>query len=67
MKKIALLIFFACITIFANAQFNGGFYHADPDAWIDKEPYFACQNNYFYNGSTYFLVEELILFNNYTI
>ncbi|MBO5921813.1 MAG: hypothetical protein J6Q48_05430 [Bacteroidaceae bacterium] len=50
MKKIALLMFFACITIFANAQFNGGFYHADPDAWIDKEPYFACQNNYLYNG-----------------
>lgn len=50
MKKIALLMFMLSVTIFANAQFHGGFYQADPDAWIDKEPYFACQNNYIYNG-----------------
>lgn len=50
MKKSILLLLLFCMTICVNAQFNGGFYHADPDAWIDKEPYFACQNNYVYNG-----------------
>lgn len=50
MKKIALLMLMLSVTIFANAQFHGGFYHADPDAWVDKEPYFACKNNYTYNG-----------------
>lgn len=50
MRKYALLLLLLCISISANAQFFGGFYHADPDAWIDKEPYFACQNNYVYNG-----------------
>ena len=50
MKKFTLLLLLFCISICANAQFVGGFYHADPDAWIDKEPYFACQNNCVYNG-----------------
>ena len=34
----------------ANAQFIGAFYEGDPDAWFDKEPFFACQNNYVYYG-----------------
>ncbi len=36
--------------MYNNNQFIGGFYHADPNAIFDKEPYFACQNNYVYNG-----------------
>lgn len=50
MKKSILLLLFTCIAFYANAQFYGGFYHADPDAWVDKEPYFACRNNFVYNG-----------------
>lgn len=49
MKKITLLLLL-CISFSAHAQFSGAFYHADPDAWFDKEPYFLCQNNYVYNG-----------------
>ena len=48
-RLIALL--FCCFAIFsASAQFYGTFYHADPDAWMDKEPYFACLNSYTYYG-----------------
>lgn len=38
------MVLLLCITACTNAQFSGGFYHADPDAWFDKEPYFACRN-----------------------
>ena len=43
MKKIILLLVLTFTTISVNAQFFGGFYQADPDAWVDKEPYFACK------------------------
>lgn len=50
MKKLFLVLVLALSAISANAQFNGHFYEADPDAWVDKEPFFACQNNCVYNG-----------------
>lgn len=50
MKKFFLALVLALSAISVNAQFYGAFYEADPDAWIDKEPYFACQNMYVYNG-----------------
>lgn len=49
MKKTILFISLI-IAISANAQFVGNFYHADPNAVFDKEPYFACLNNYTYMG-----------------
>lgn len=56
MKKIVLIFIYLSIVLSVYAQFNvyanfkGAFYHADPEAWVDKEPYFACQNLYtFYN------------------
>lgn len=42
MKKIVLILIMALTSLSASAQFYGGFYQADPDAWVDKEPYFAC-------------------------
>ena len=50
MKKIIILLIIILGTLNVNAQFLGGFYHADPNAWIDKEPYFACKNTFIYNG-----------------
>ena len=45
MKKIFLLICLTCLTISVNAQFSGGFWQRDPDAYFDKEPVFYAQNN----------------------
>lgn len=50
MKNLVITLVFAFTTLSVSAQFYGGFYHADPDAWVDKEPYFACKNSYVYNG-----------------
>ncbi len=51
MKKFVLtLLVVAFSAMCANAQFIGAFYEGDPDAWFDKEPFFACQNNYVYYG-----------------
>ncbi len=50
MKKLILLVLLTCVSFSADAQFFGAFYQADPDAWIDKEPYFACKNSFVYNG-----------------
>ena len=45
MKRVLLTSVLAVPTLFANAQFKGGFGCGDPDAWFDKEIYFYCQNN----------------------
>ena len=50
MKKLVMILVLVFTTLSVNAQFFGGFYQADPDAWVDKEPYFACKNSYVYNG-----------------
>ncbi|WP_287679451.1 hypothetical protein [Bacteroides sp.] len=51
MKKLIIVSILMLVTIGVKAQFfMGGFYSGDPDAWIDKEPYFACKNLYVYNG-----------------
>ena len=51
MRKL-IFVFVLALSAFLNvqAQFSGAFYHADPDAWVDKEPYFICRNLYVYNG-----------------
>lgn len=50
MKKLVAIFLMMFTISFVNAQFIGGFHQADPDAWINKEPYFACKNVYTYNG-----------------
>lgn len=45
MKRLLFAITLVCTTIIAKAQFAGGFGCGDPDAWLDKEIYFYCQNN----------------------
>ena len=50
MKKYLLVLLFAFLVIGVKAQFAGGFYEKDQNAWFDKEPCFACQNNYVYYG-----------------
>lgn len=51
MKKFVLMLLVVAFSAMcANAQFIGAFYEGDPDAWFDKEPFFACQNNYVYYG-----------------
>ena len=50
MKRLFLTLLLVVVSICAKAQFYGGFYHNDPNDWFDKEPYFACQNNYVFNG-----------------
>lgn len=42
MKKYLLVLLFAFLVIGVKAQFAGGFYEKDPNAWFDKEPCFAC-------------------------
>lgn len=39
MKRVLLTSLLAITTLFANAQFKGGFCCGDPDAWFDKEIY----------------------------
>lgn len=50
MKKIMMMLMACFFAMYAHAQFFGAFYENDPDAWFDKEPFFACQNNYTYYG-----------------
>lgn len=50
MRKLLVLLAMLLSSLGMNAQFAGGFYEADPNAWFDKEPFFACQNNYVYYG-----------------
>lgn len=50
MKRIVFVFVLMFLSVGVHAQFYGGFYHADPDAWFDTEPYFACRNAFVYNG-----------------
>lgn len=50
MKRIVFAFVLMLLSVGVHAQFYGGFYLADPDAWFDTEPYFACRNAFVYNG-----------------
>lgn len=50
MRKLFIVFVMLLSSLVMKAQFAGGFYEADPNAWFDKEPFFACQNNYVYYG-----------------
>ena len=63
MKKYLLLLF-AFLAIGVKAQFAGGFYEKDPNAWFDKEPFFACQNNYVYYGYGQSILNVSVVINN---
>lgn len=50
MKRLAFVLVLMWLSMGVHAQFYGGFYLADPDAWFDTEPYFSCKNSFVYNG-----------------
>ena len=64
MKKYLLVLLFAFLAIGVKAQFAGGFYEKDPNAWFDKEPFFACQNNYVYYGYGQSILNVSVVINN---
>lgn len=64
MKKVLLVVLLVLSVISAKAQFAGGFYENDPNAWFDKEPVFACQNNYAYGGWGQNLQNVCVVINN---
>ena len=56
MKKCLFLMLLLFCSLSSFAQFTGGFGQADPNAWFDKEPYFWCQNQTYYQYSNVSIV-----------
>ena len=48
MMRHFLILLLLLGSLGVKAQFAAGFGQADPDAWFDKEPYFWCQNQSYY-------------------
>lgn len=57
MKRLLIYLMLMC-SMSIRAQFAAGFGQADPDAWFDKEPYFWCQNQ------TYYQLQNVSLIHN---